>query len=58
MSDSCVGTLASLSHVLTYTPSIGSCSALLSKIWLEIAQNSYEAALYKRDHQNLVPTCG
>ena len=58
MSDSCVGTLASLSHVLTYTPSICSCSALLSKIWLEIAQNSYEAALYKRDHQNLVPTCG
>jgi hypothetical protein len=40
ISDSCVGTLVLLSHVLMYAPSIHSRSALLSNIWLEITQNS------------------
>ena len=35
-SDSCVGTLVPFGHVLTYTPSIHSYPALLSKPWLEI----------------------
>ena len=37
-SDNCVGTVAPLGHVLTYTPYIRSRSALFSKPWLEITQ--------------------
>lgn len=36
-SDNCVGTFVLLGHVLTYTPSNHSRSALFSKNWLEIA---------------------
>ena len=35
-SDICVGVLMLLSHILTYAPSAHSCSALISKTWLEI----------------------
>ena len=38
-SDICVGTLVPFGHVLTYTPSIHSYPALISKPWLEITQN-------------------
>ena len=39
ITDTCVGTLVLVSHVLMYAPSHHSRSALVSKIWLEITQN-------------------
>ena len=36
MSDTCVGILMLLSHILVYAPSAHSHPALVSKIWLEI----------------------
>ena len=40
ISDTCVGTLVLVGHILVYAPSHHSHSALISKTWLEITQAS------------------